>query len=45
MEEQYGSLEKGKVADIIILKENPLKDIQHLRSLEKVLMKGVDIEL
>jgi len=40
MENQYGSLEKGKVADIIILKENPLKDIQHLRSLEKVILKG-----
>lgn len=40
MEEQYGSLEKGKVADIIVLKENPLDDIQHLRSLEEVILKG-----
>ncbi|MGJ3233896.1 amidohydrolase family protein [Marivirga sp.] len=40
MENQYGSLEKGKVADIIILKENPLEDIQHLRSLEEVILKG-----
>ncbi len=40
LENQYGSLEKGKVADIIILKENPLEDIQHLRSLEEVILKG-----
>ncbi|WP_375580570.1 amidohydrolase family protein [Marivirga tractuosa] len=40
MEDQYGSLEKGKVADIIILKENPLDDIQHLRCLEEVILKG-----
>lgn len=40
LEDQYGSLEKGKVADIIILSENPLEDIQHLRSSEKVILKG-----
>ncbi|WP_296618399.1 amidohydrolase family protein [Marivirga sp.] len=40
MEDEYGSLEKGKVADIIILKENPLKDIKNLRSLERVILKG-----
>jgi imidazolonepropionase-like amidohydrolase len=40
MEDQYGSLEKGKVADILILNENPLDDIQHLRSLEEVILKG-----
>lgn len=40
MQDQYGSLEKGKVADIIIFKENPLEDIQHLRSLEDVILKG-----
>ncbi|HET8861270.1 amidohydrolase family protein [Marivirga sp.] len=40
MESQFGSLEKGKVADIIILNENPLEDIQHLRSLEQVILKG-----
>ncbi|ADR21514.1 amidohydrolase [Marivirga tractuosa] len=45
LENQYGSLEKGKVANIIILKENPLEDIQHLRSLGKVFLKGVNIEL
>lgn len=44
MEKQYGGLEKGKVADIIILKENPLEDIQHLRSLEKVVLKGEMID-
>jgi imidazolonepropionase-like amidohydrolase len=44
MEDQYGSLEKGKVADIIILNENPLEDIRHLRSLEVVILKGKEID-
>jgi imidazolonepropionase-like amidohydrolase len=40
----YGSVEKGKVADLIILKENPLKDIQNLRSIERTILKGEIIE-
>jgi imidazolonepropionase-like amidohydrolase len=40
LEDQYGSLEKGKVADIMILKENPLENIQNLRSFEQVIMNG-----
>ncbi|WMN12785.1 amidohydrolase family protein [Marivirga salinae] len=40
LEDHYGSLGKGKVADVIVLKKNPLENIQHLRSLEIVILKG-----
>jgi imidazolonepropionase-like amidohydrolase len=40
LENQYGSVSKGKVADLLILRENPLKDIQHLRSIEVSILKG-----
>jgi imidazolonepropionase-like amidohydrolase len=40
LEKDYGSVEKGKVADLIILNKNPLEDIQHLRSMESTILKG-----
>lgn len=38
IEEYYGSLEKGKVADIIILINNPLEDIKNTRSIDRVII-------
>ncbi|SMG46127.1 Amidohydrolase family protein [Marivirga sericea] len=40
LEKYYGSVEEGKVADLLILVKNPLDDIQNLRSLERVILKG-----
>lgn len=40
LEDSYGSLKSGKVADIIILENNPFRDIQNLRSVSSVLAKG-----
>jgi len=37
MEQFYGSIKKGKVADIFILKKNPLEDIRNTRSIERVI--------
>ncbi|TBW28303.1 amidohydrolase family protein [Gramella sp. KN1008] len=37
LENSYGSLEKGKVADMIILKKNPLEDIKNTRSIKFVI--------
>lgn len=40
LEESYGSVEKGKVADLLILDGNPLKDINQTRAINSVITKG-----
>lgn len=40
IDENYGSLAKGKVADFLVLKENPLDDIETLMDLDQVYKKG-----
>lgn len=39
-----GSIEKGKAADMIVTKENPLENLQALRNLEMVISNGKLIE-
>ena len=39
-EQELGSIEEGKLADLIILHENPVDDIRHARSLDKVIANG-----
>lgn len=40
LEDSYGSVEKGKFADLIILDGNPLEDIRHTRTINSVIAKG-----
>ncbi|MBO6792264.1 MAG: amidohydrolase family protein [Balneolaceae bacterium] len=40
LEDKYGSLEAGKVADIILLKENPLENISHTKSVIITIKNG-----
>lgn len=40
IEEQYGTLEEGKVADFIMLTEDPLKDIGALHNINAVFKNG-----
>ena len=39
-QERLGSIEKGKLADLVILSKNPAINIQHLRSIEAVIANG-----
>ena len=39
-----GSIEVGKQADFIVTKENPLEDLRALRQVEKVFIKGKEID-
>ena len=36
-----GTIEVGKLADVIVVRQNPLEDIDNLRSLEMVFKEGV----
>jgi imidazolonepropionase-like amidohydrolase len=39
-----GSVEKGKVANLLLLSKNPLKDITAYDSISWVILKGVPIQ-
>jgi imidazolonepropionase-like amidohydrolase len=40
MEDSLGSIEKGKIADLVLLNENPLKDIRNTRKIYAVILNG-----
>ncbi|MDX1427809.1 MAG: amidohydrolase family protein [Salegentibacter mishustinae] len=40
IDEEFGSVSVGKFADLVILKKNPLIDIENLKSIEIVFKKG-----
>ncbi|MDH5603975.1 MAG: amidohydrolase family protein [Cyclobacteriaceae bacterium] len=44
VEDRLGSIEKGKLADLVLVKGNPLEDIQVLRDPEKVMLNGVFVK-
>jgi len=43
LEEKFGTLEKGKYADIIVVENNPLDDIEALTVIQMVIHKGTII--
>jgi imidazolonepropionase-like amidohydrolase len=40
---RYGTLEKGKMADLIVLKDNPAKNIKNTRTIEAVYKAGKEV--
>ena len=39
--DRVGSIEKGKIADLVLIKGNPLKNISDARNIHKVMLNGV----
>jgi len=39
-EDSLGSIEPGKIADLVLLEGNPLKDIKQTRAIEAVILRG-----
>ncbi len=44
IDKELGSIEKGKIADLILVKGNPLDDIKVMRNVEKVMINGLFIK-
>lgn len=42
IEDMYGSISEGKVANLVVLYENPLEEIQNIRSVVSVYKNGVE---
>lgn len=40
LEDKFGSVTKGKVADLLLLEKNPLENIEHLREIIAVVRQG-----
>jgi imidazolonepropionase-like amidohydrolase len=40
MEEEMGTIEAGKLADLVLLDENPLEDIRNMRSIRAIVVQG-----
>jgi imidazolonepropionase-like amidohydrolase len=44
LDEKYGTLEAGKMADFIILSQNPIQDIANLKEIEGIVYQGVYLD-
>ena len=40
IEKRHGAIQPGKIANMIVLRENPLLDIRHSRTIDRVILKG-----
>jgi imidazolonepropionase-like amidohydrolase len=44
IDERLGSIEKGKIADVILVDGNPLNDIKVMRNIKRVMLNGVWVD-
>ena len=44
-DDELGTIEAGKIADIVIVNSNPLEDVQNLRDVDAVIFDGRRVEL
>ena len=44
IDKDFGTLAKGKAADLLVLDKNPLDDITNMRSMEAVYLGGKKFE-
>lgn len=42
IDNEFGTVEKGKKADLIILSKNPLADLENLKSIDRIVKEGVE---
>ena len=45
IDDEYGTIEIGKKADLIILNDNPLENLDNLKSIELVIKDGFEHNL
>jgi imidazolonepropionase-like amidohydrolase len=41
VDERLGSIEKGKLADLVVVDGDPIKDIKLMRNVKRVMINGV----
>jgi len=41
VDERLGSIEVGKLADLILVEGDPLKDISNMRRIKRVMLNGI----
>ncbi|MGA0430827.1 MAG: amidohydrolase family protein [Flavobacteriaceae bacterium] len=42
LDNQLGTIAKGKIADLVVLSKNPLNDLDNLKSVERVIKSGYE---
>jgi imidazolonepropionase-like amidohydrolase len=44
LEQSHGTIEAGKIANIVLLKANPLEDVSRTRQVDRVILRGKSLD-